>query len=1079
MGKKPPIRVALDLETTGLHVEQDAILEVAAVKFQGTTILDRLETLVAPGRSVPYRVQRLTGITPQQLIGMPSFEAIARKLQQFVGSFPIVGHSIPFDVSFLRRQGLAYHNQLIDTFELASVLLPSLPSYSLSYVARFLGVPSSPERHRAMADTLLAMHVFLALYERLQAIDLAALEELAHLDAPPDWPLLTFFRQELRERQREQGLQRGPIWGSLGQHFAAQLGMDPRVLSFAVARAGSPLLALAADPPPEPARPPASLSATGSDLSSHLVRLCSPEALAGLQILAEAKRSECERPRLDDFAALRRQLHETLTCSGTALVEATLGSDDYLPLLLAVLEWLKETAAQARVASLPLPRLVIACASTQMAYRIRDTFLPRLQKLLGAHCTVAYLAERDGYLCLHRWFGTAQVRAGGGPRPEEARAFAKFTLWAQETLTGERGELTLLPHEVATWERICSGGERLVASDERLGCIYERCAYRRKGYCFYQRAEERVRAAQIVVTTLAGLLDDLSSPHSLLREIPYRLILDADLLEEEWARRSGVELSHSRLLTLLQTLGVELPNGRYQGLLALAAPALREEPALSISASSDFGAAETVTRAELDTRLLSWFQVLRQTCGAANQFFTALTHLVDEALHTSAASQGARHERGRSQTARNQGQNPRFAERLDQALRLQRSLLNLESWDETAHAWRQLSQRLQAVIELTQEAERLLLAGNRGRTRQERAGSGPLTDALAAEFAISAQRLRTLKEQGDRAFTLAEGEMVYWLRVPPAPWHSQPRGLESAAATPAVEQPLEHAPALYGQPIQVAPMLKRLLFHPQRATILAGVALAVAGDFSFARGRLALEMEHCPAYSLEGDHCAQTLLYIPNDVPEPNMPQYQRRLDEAILQMAEALEGQILVLFTSHAALRSSYAFIKSALEARDILLLGQGIDGSPRQLWQIFAEQPRVMLFGAGGFWEGVEELPTLPACLFIPRLPMPALNDPPLAARAEQYADQLHQMTVPVAALRLRRTLNRLAWSGSKRNSVIIFDRRLISKEYGQLILHSLPRCSQRQDSVAHMSDVVLDWLTSDGLGGQQEPGFGAGLA
>src|SRR5579875_2050881 len=228
MGKKPPIRVALDLETTGLHVAQDAILEVAAVKFQGTTILDRLETLVAPGRSIPYRVQRLTGITPRQLIGVPSFEAIARKLQQFVGSFPIVGHSIPFDVSFLRRQGLAYHNQLIDTFELASVLLPSLPSYSLGYVARFLGVPSSPERHRAMADTLLAMHVFLALYERLQAIDLAALEELAHLDAPPDWPLLEFFRQEWRERQREQGLQRGSIWGSLGQHFAAQLGMDPR-----------------------------------------------------------------------------------------------------------------------------------------------------------------------------------------------------------------------------------------------------------------------------------------------------------------------------------------------------------------------------------------------------------------------------------------------------------------------------------------------------------------------------------------------------------------------------------------------------------------------------------------------------------------------------------------------------------------------------------------------------------------------------------------------------------------------------------------------------------------------------------
>src|SRR5215469_4783465 len=93
MAKKPPVRVALDLETTGLHAEQDTILEIAAIKFQGDTVLNRFETLVAPGRSVPYRVQRLTGITPQQLIGAPSFESIASQLKLFLGDLPIVGHS--------------------------------------------------------------------------------------------------------------------------------------------------------------------------------------------------------------------------------------------------------------------------------------------------------------------------------------------------------------------------------------------------------------------------------------------------------------------------------------------------------------------------------------------------------------------------------------------------------------------------------------------------------------------------------------------------------------------------------------------------------------------------------------------------------------------------------------------------------------------------------------------------------------------------------------------------------------------------------------------------------------------------
>src|SRR5437660_5866006 len=192
MAKKPPIRVALDLETTGLHADQDAILEVAAIKFQGATILDTLETLITPGRPIPYRVQRLTGILPQSVTDAPRFESIASHLQQFIGDYPLVGHSIPFDVGFLRRRGLVRTNPLIDTFELATVMLPSLPSYNLGQVARALDIAVKPGRHRAMVDTRLAMQVFLALHERLQSVDLALLKALASLDARCCWPLLAF-----------------------------------------------------------------------------------------------------------------------------------------------------------------------------------------------------------------------------------------------------------------------------------------------------------------------------------------------------------------------------------------------------------------------------------------------------------------------------------------------------------------------------------------------------------------------------------------------------------------------------------------------------------------------------------------------------------------------------------------------------------------------------------------------------------------------------------------------------------------------------------------------------------------------
>ena len=167
----------------------------------------------------------MTGV---QTCALPiCFEAIARQVQDFIGSYPIVGHSIPFDAGFLRRRGLAKRNSLIDTFELATVLLPSLSNYTLGHVAHSLGLGIVEGRHRAMVDTLLAMDVFLALHARLQEVDLAILQDLAHLDAPRSWPLLAFFRQEWRERTEQDGSTRR---GSLGDRFAAQLGMDPRVL---------------------------------------------------------------------------------------------------------------------------------------------------------------------------------------------------------------------------------------------------------------------------------------------------------------------------------------------------------------------------------------------------------------------------------------------------------------------------------------------------------------------------------------------------------------------------------------------------------------------------------------------------------------------------------------------------------------------------------------------------------------------------------------------------------------------------------------------------------------------------------
>ena len=1038
MAKKPPIRVALDLETTGLHAEQDTILEIAAIKFQGDTVLNRFETLVAPGRSVPYRVQRLTGITPQQLIGAPSFESIASQLKLFLGDLPIVGHSIPFDVSFLRRRGLVRTNPLIDTFELATVLLPSLPSYNLGQVAEALGIAVAPGRHRAMVDTILAMQVFLALHQRLEAVDLSILKDLASLDAPRNWPLLTFFRQELYNRQEQDGLRGTPLRGSLGDRFAAQLGMDPRILSFAIAGENGP----------QHTQVPA------AQVNDAL------ETLERVQTFAEVVPEQEEKPYSTGYQAAHIAVREALERQTSLLLEVTVGGNDYTPALLPALEWMVDPPDISDAPS-STKRLVIVCANQQGARRLLESVLPRLQASLKSHLPVAYLAERGGYLCIHRWFGSALRRTSGELTAEQARGLAKLGLWAQQTLTGERSELTILPQEIAAWERINSGVERISLANGRAETPYQRCIYRQKGYCLVSRAEERVEAAAIVVTTYTGLFDDLMQPHSLLASIKHRLLLDADLLEDEHARWSSSELDKAQLLTILNTIGTELPDGRYQGLLALGAPSLRENGPGGISTTP------TVSKVELDNRMLAWFQALQQARKAVSNFFNILNHLLEEFQLQGSHSSGRDRSKG-DPAGRSSG--GRSSERTDQPLRLEGNVRNLGIWVDVERAWQQAAQRLQAVIDLVHEAERIMLTDRRNRHRLDLGSEED--NSVAWELAAIAQRLLEQKHLGQQAIALGESEMVYWLRMPPAlpPPSHQMAQKRTVEAITAASQTTENVPVLHVQDVQTSAFLKRLVLRSDTSAIFAGTALAVEGNFSFWRGRFGLEPDACPALSVISEYHEQTLIYMPNDVPEPNAPQYQRYLDEAIVQLATALDGQLVVLFTSHASLRSSCSAVKPLLEARGILVLAHGIDGSPRQLWNAFQEQERIVLLGTGNFWDGVDEITRAPACVLIARLPMLVLNDPPVAARTEHYSDQLHQVTVPVAALRLRRALNRIAWSGSRRNAIVMFDRRVISKDYGSTILHTLPRCSRRQGGLSHMPETVLDWLTSTGSWDEQ---------
>jgi DNA polymerase-3 subunit epsilon/ATP-dependent DNA helicase DinG len=164
------VYVSLDIETTGLDPERDAILEVGAVRFKGNRIYDTYSTLIDPNRPIPYKIQQLTGIQPEDVVGAPALVDVLPEVNRFVGDNPVIGHNVSFDLAFLRKHGLFQNHTPVDTFEMASILLPYAGRYSLSHLLDYLNVDLPDNAHRALDDAQATRRLFDALLDQARRL---------------------------------------------------------------------------------------------------------------------------------------------------------------------------------------------------------------------------------------------------------------------------------------------------------------------------------------------------------------------------------------------------------------------------------------------------------------------------------------------------------------------------------------------------------------------------------------------------------------------------------------------------------------------------------------------------------------------------------------------------------------------------------------------------------------------------------------------------------------------------------------------------------------------------------------------
>ena len=267
--------------------------------------------------------------------------------------------------------------------------------------------------------------------------------------------------------------------------------------------------------------------------------------------------------------------------------------------------------------------------------------------------------------------------------------------------------------------------------------------------------------------------------------------------------------------------------------------------------------------------------------------------------------------------------------------------------------------------------------------------------------------------------------------------------------------------SLNAAPIQIGTLVEKYLWHEKRCVILTSATLTTHGEFGYVRNTLSADEADELALGSPFDFENAAMLYIANDIAEPNSPEYQHQLDRTLVALCKASGGRALVLFTSYAQLKRTSKNITNQLAQSDITVYEQGEGASPNALLESFKSAEHAVLLGTRSFWEGVDIPGEALSVLVIVKLPFAVPSDPLVAARSETFEDPFNEYHLPEAILRFRQGFGRLIRTQSDRGVVVILDRRVLTKQYGKFFIESLPSCTKKVGSLSDLPHAVTEWL------------------
>jgi ATP-dependent DNA helicase DinG len=928
------IIVSLDIETTGLDENREAIIEVAAVKFNGRRIEGEFNTLVNPGKQIPDFITGLTGIDNAMVRNAPRLRDIAHELTAFVGDAPILGHNVKFDIGFLRKAGLFEYQQTIDTYELASVLMPAASRYNLGALGQQLNIPL-PATHRALDDARVTHACYVRLLDLASELPLETLQEIVELGNFVDWDAGWAFEQALQARVKE--------------------GIKPKKTT----RAASPKPTLAQttqkdSPPVQRTEEPIPLD---------------PEEVASILEYGGpfSQYFESYEHRGEQVEMLKA-VTNALSQGKHLMVEAGTGVGKSFAYLVPA-AWF---AFQNNT------RVVVSTNTINLQDQLIKKDIPDLKAALNMDVRAAVLKGRANYLCPRK---VGFMRSHGPANANEMRVLAKLIVWQLENTSGDRNELNLNgPIEREVWSRL---------SAEDDNCSTETCLGRMGGACPFYRAKQAAQNSHLLIVNHALLLSDVSTGSKVLPEYDYVIVDEAHHMESAVTSALSFRMTQNDLDRMLKELG-----GSSAGVLGRMLTELH-----NTLRPSDFGLLQQKSKRATD-------QAFRLE-QLSKEFFLYLGEFIN---------------------AQREGQQQN---NYSWQLRVVPSTRTVQGWDDLEMLWGQVSETMSHLLKTLDEIHKTL-----GELYSD--GYDNVEDVMGS-LSTLIRRMTDAEIAASGMMHKPSNELIYWIEV-------NPRGERLS---------------LNAAPLKVGPLVQKHLWYEKASVIMASATMTTHGDFRYVRNTLAADEVDVLSLGSPFDYESSTLLYVANDMPEPNNFNYQQALDRTLISTAKATGGRMLVLFTSYAALKKTAQAITGPLAREDIFVYEQGEGASPNALLESFKSTERAVLLGTRSFWEGVDVPGDSLSVVVITKLPFDVPSDPIISARSELYEDPFNEYYLPESILKFRQGFGRLIRTASDRGVVAILDRRVLTKQYGRMFLESLPQCTARQGPVAGLAKMAGDWL------------------